>query len=152
MNREVIVYIRFSTRPSTYWKKNSNPFVTMDNNSLRSKGLNNLSGKSMQQFLLTSECTCPWCDVNRGMKMPETQQKLRRAWMKNETRWPHVPHEHGQTEWYGLLNANRVTQCWGKVLLWIESRLKYWKQRIRIGRKEGSSRVCHGPVFIQHHH
>lgn len=40
----------------------------------------------------------------------------------------------------------------GKVLLWIESRLKDWKQRIKLGRKELSSRVYQGPIFIHHHY
>lgn len=48
--------------------------------------------------------------------------------------------------------TNRLTQDWGKVLLWIESRLKDWKQRIKLGRKELSSRVYQGPIFIHHHY
>lgn len=40
----------------------------------------------------------------------------------------------------------------GKVLLWIESRLKDWKQRIKLGRQELSSRVYWGPIFIHHHY
>lgn len=48
-----------------------------------------------------------------------------------------------QTGWYRI---------GGKALLWIESRLKDWKQRIKLGRKELSSRVYQGPIFIHHHY